>query len=74
MVRRCADRTRRMRYSSSSGTGGRRSTRSRYTTEHSEDCREAPYGTEPYTRTVSAERWCVEPDDVGGVRTRDGVR
>ncbi|MDX3355893.1 hypothetical protein PV703_21760 [Streptomyces sp. ME01-24h] len=67
MVQRCTDRTRRVRHSSSNGTGRRRSTRSSYPTEHDKDRRKVPHGTEPYTRVVSAERWCVELDDVGGV-------
>lgn len=73
MVQRCTDRTRRVRHTSSSGSGKRRSTRTWYTTEHYKDCRKVQQGTEAYTRVVSAERWCVELDDVGGERTRDDV-
>ncbi|WP_431961331.1 hypothetical protein [Actinacidiphila sp. bgisy160] len=73
MVQRCTDRTRRVKHSSSSGSGKRRSTRTWYTTEHYKDCRKVRQGTESYTRVVSAERWCVELDDVGGDRTRDDV-
>lgn len=73
MVQRCTDRTRRVRHSSSSGSGKRRSTRTWYTTEHDKECRKAQQGTESSTRVVSAERWCVELDDVGGDRTRDDL-
>lgn len=73
MVRRCTDRTRRVKHSSSSGSGKRKSTRTWYTTEHYKDCRKVQQGTEPYTRVLAAERWCVELDDVGGDRTEDDV-
>ncbi|MEU1622663.1 hypothetical protein ABZ479_35875 [Streptomyces sp. NPDC005722] len=73
MVQRCTDRTRQVRHTSSSGSGKRKSTRTWYTTEHYKDCRKVQQGTESYSRVVSAERWCVELDDVGGDRTRDDV-
>lgn len=73
MVQRCTDRTRRVKHTSSKGSGKRKSTRTWYTTEHYQDCRKVQQGTESYTRVVSAERWCVELDDVGGDRTRDDV-
>jgi hypothetical protein len=73
MVQRCTDRTRRVRHTSSKGSGKRKSTRTWYTTEHYKDCRKVQQGTESYTRVVSAERWCVELDDVGGDRARDDV-
>ncbi|MGW3246260.1 hypothetical protein [Streptomyces sp. NPDC001070] len=73
MVQRCTEHTRRVRHSSSSGSRKRRSTRTWYSTEHYRDCRKVQQGTEPYTRVLSAERWCVELDDVGGDRARDDI-
>ncbi|MDX3070972.1 hypothetical protein [Streptomyces sp. MI02-7b] len=60
----CTDRTRRVRHTSSRHSGKRTTTRSRYTTEHYQDCRKVRRGTETYQRVVRAERWCVRLDDV----------
>ncbi|MEU6341072.1 hypothetical protein ABZ883_08990 [Streptomyces sp. NPDC046977] len=64
MVDACTDRTRKVRHTSSSGSGKRRTTRTWYTTEHERDCHKVPRGTETYPRVVHAERWCVRLDDV----------
>lgn len=59
----CTDRTRRVRPTSSRGSGKHRTTRSWYTTEHYRDCHKVRRGTETYQRVVRAERWCVRLDD-----------
>lgn len=73
MVSKCSTTTRRVRHTSSSGTGSRRTTRTWYTTERHRSCSKVRSGTETYRRTVRTEKWCVELDDVNGDTTRDDV-
>lgn len=73
LVKKCSTTTHRVRHTSSSGTGGRRTTRTWYTTERSRSCTEVRRGTESYRRTVRTEKWCVELDDVNGDKRRDDV-
>ncbi|MFJ9814179.1 hypothetical protein ACIRU3_02715 [Streptomyces sp. NPDC101151] len=73
LVRKCTTGTRRVRHTSSSGTGTKRKTRTWYSTEHYRDCKKVRSGTETYRRLVRPEKWCVRLDDVDGVRTRDDV-
>ncbi|WP_089099669.1 hypothetical protein [Streptomyces hyaluromycini] len=73
LVRKCSTATRRVRHTSSSGTGSRRTTRTWYTTERYRSCTKVRSGTETYRKTVRAEKWCVELDDVNGDKRRDDV-
>ncbi|MFG3025894.1 hypothetical protein ACGFZQ_46680 [Streptomyces sp. NPDC048254] len=73
MVGKCSTTTRRVRHTSSSGTGSRRTTRTWYTTERHRSCTKVRSGTETYRRTVRTEKWCVELDDVNGDTARDDV-
>jgi hypothetical protein len=72
-VTRCAPATKRVRHTSSSGTGTKRKTRTWYTAQQYRKCAKVRSGTETYTRTVRKERWCVSLDDVGGDTARDDV-
>ncbi|MFJ3717975.1 hypothetical protein [Streptomyces sp. NPDC090057] len=73
LVRKCTTGTRRVRHTSSSGTGTRRRTRTWYTTERYKSCRKVRSGTESYRRIVRPEKWCLRLDDVDGDRSRDDV-
>ncbi|MEU9344477.1 hypothetical protein AB0D74_25100 [Streptomyces sp. NPDC048278] len=73
LVKKCTTATRRVRHSSSSGTGSRRRTRTWYTTERYRSCTRVRRGTETYRKTVRTEKWCVELDDVNGDKRRDDV-
>ncbi|MGW1976470.1 hypothetical protein [Streptomyces sp. NPDC001889] len=73
MVTTCTTVPKRVKHTSSSGSGKRRTTRTWYTTEQSKSCTTVEQGTETYKRTVRPERWCVELDDVNGDRNRDDV-
>ncbi|MFF2205604.1 hypothetical protein [Streptomyces sp. NPDC058145] len=73
LVRKCTTGTRRVRHTSSSGTGTRRRTRTWYTTERHQSCRKVRSGTESYRRVVRPEKWCVRLDDVDGDRARDDI-
>ncbi|MER5789872.1 hypothetical protein [Streptomyces sp. NPDC001980] len=73
LVKECSTATRRVRHTSSSGTGSRRKTRTWYTTERSRSCTKVHSGTETYRKTVRTEKWCVELDDVNGDKRRDDV-
>ncbi|MFF7974612.1 hypothetical protein [Streptomyces sp. NPDC007905] len=73
LVGKCATGTRRVRHTSSSGTGTRRRTRTWYTTERYRSCGKVRSGTETYRRVVRPEKWCVRLDDVDGDRARDDV-
>ncbi|MFJ3305905.1 hypothetical protein ACIPSA_22805 [Streptomyces sp. NPDC086549] len=73
LVKECTSTTRRVRHTSTTGTGTRRSTRTWYTTQQSRTCKQVRSGTETYRRVVRPERWCVELDDVNGVTTEDDV-
>lgn len=72
-VTKCASATKKVRHKSSSGSGSKKKTRTWYTTEQYRTCRKVRSGTETYTRTVRAERWCVSLDDVGGNTAKDDV-
>ncbi|WP_327369260.1 hypothetical protein [Streptomyces sp. NBC_01217] len=73
MVKRCTSRVRKVKHTSSSGTGRRRTTRTWYTNDSYQDCTKVRRGTESYTRVVRPERWCVELDNVGGNSAKDDV-
>ncbi|MFB7504788.1 hypothetical protein [Streptomyces broussonetiae] len=73
LVRTCTTKSREVKHSAGSGTGGKRRTRTWYTTDRYQDCRTVPHGTETYRREIRPERWCVRLDDVGGDRRRDDV-
>ncbi|MEV6941866.1 hypothetical protein AB0N07_07640 [Streptomyces sp. NPDC051172] len=73
LVRKCTSATKQVRHTSRSGSGTRRTTRVRYTTEHYRSCRQVRQGTETYRRVVRPERWCVSLDDVNGVKAQDDV-
>lgn len=72
-VTKCAPATKEVQHKSSSGSGSKKKTRTWTTTEHYRKCSKVPSGTETYTRTVRAERWCVSLDDVGGDTAKDDV-
>ncbi|MFD8817063.1 hypothetical protein ACFV23_37650 [Streptomyces sp. NPDC059627] len=73
LVRKCSTTTHRVRHTSRSGTGSRRTTRTWYTTERYRSCTKVRSGTETYRKTVRTEKWCVELDDVNGDKRRDDV-
>ncbi|MFD5818257.1 hypothetical protein [Streptomyces sp. NPDC127038] len=72
-TQKCTTVTRRVRHSTSSGSGSKRRTRTWYSTEHSRTCKRVRSGTETYTRVLRPERWCVSLDDAGGNAKRDDV-
>ncbi|MET9471418.1 MULTISPECIES: hypothetical protein [unclassified Streptomyces] len=73
MVKRCTSRVRRVKHTSTSGTGRRKRTRTWYTNDSYKDCKKVQQGTTRYTRVVRRARWCVELDNVGGNSTKDDV-
>ncbi|MGW3917530.1 hypothetical protein ACWEBX_39590 [Streptomyces sp. NPDC005070] len=73
MTKKCTTTTRRVRHTTSTGSGTKRRTRTWYSTEHAKTCKKVRSGTETYTRVVRPERWCVSLDDVGGDKGRDDV-
>nr|WTB32937.1 hypothetical protein OG781_28795 [Streptomyces sp. NBC_00830] len=73
MVKRCTPRVRRVKHTSTSGTGRRKRTRTWYTDDSYKDCKKVQQGTMRYTRVVRRARWCVELDNVGGNSTEDDV-
>ncbi|MFE7787892.1 hypothetical protein [Streptomyces sp. NPDC057460] len=73
MVKRCTPRVRRVKHTSTSGTGRRKRTRTWYTNDSYKDCKKVQQGTMRYTRVVRRARWCVELDNVGGKSTKDDV-
>ncbi|MFE1289811.1 hypothetical protein [Streptomyces sp. NPDC058751] len=73
MTKKCATTTRRVKHTSSTGSGTKRHTRTWYSTEHSKTCKQVRRGTESYTRVVRPEQWCVSLDDVDGDKGRDDV-
>jgi hypothetical protein len=72
-VTKCTPATKRVQHKSSSGSGSKKKTRTWTTTEQYRKCSKVRSGTETYTRTVRAERWCVSLDDVGGNTAKDDV-
>lgn len=73
MVTKCTPATKKVRHTSSSGTGSKKKTRTWSTTEQYRKCAKVRSGTETYTRLVRKEQWCVSLDDVGGDTGRDDV-
>ncbi|MGC5004453.1 hypothetical protein [Streptomyces sp. DT203] len=73
MVKRCTSRVRRVKHTSTSGTGRRKRTRTWYTNDSYKDCEKVQQGTMRYTRVVRRARWCVELDNVGGNSAKDDV-
>lgn len=73
LVTKCASTTRRVRHTTRSGTGTRKTTRVWYTTEQHQSCKKVRRGTESYRRVVRPERWCVTLDDVNGAKAQDDV-
>jgi hypothetical protein len=73
LVTKCAPTTRRVRHTTRSGTGTRKTTRVWYTTERHQSCRQVRQGTESYRRVVRPERWCVSLDDVNRDTSQDHV-
>ncbi|MFJ7944657.1 hypothetical protein ACIQ6K_13565 [Streptomyces sp. NPDC096354] len=73
MVNRCTTRVKRVKHTSTSGTGRRKRTRTWYTDDSYKDCKKVQQGTTSYTRVVRRARWCVELDNVGGKSTEDDV-
>lgn len=72
-VTKCTPATKKVQHKSSSGSGTKKKTRTWTTTEQYRKCSMVRSGTETYTRTVRAERWCVSLDDVGGNTAEDDV-
>ncbi|WP_405988516.1 hypothetical protein [Streptomyces sp. NBC_00986] len=72
-VTQCASASKKVRHTSSSGSGSKKKTRTWYTTEQYRKCSKVRSGTETYTRIVRQERWCVSLDDVGGDTGKDDV-
>lgn len=73
MVNRCTTRVRKVKHTSTSGTGRRKRTRTWYSDDSYKDCKKVQQGTTSYTRVVRRARWCVELDDVGGNSAKDDV-
>jgi hypothetical protein len=73
MTRKCATTTRRVRHTTSTGSGTKRRTRTWYSTEQSKNCKQIRSGTETYTRVVRPEQWCVSLDNLGGDPKQDDV-
>ncbi|WP_392958545.1 hypothetical protein [Streptomyces sp. LN245] len=73
MRKKCTTATRRVKHTTSTGSGAKRRTRTWYSTEHSKSCKQVRSGTETYTRVVRREQWCVSLDDVSGDKNKDDV-
>ncbi|MFF1258525.1 MULTISPECIES: hypothetical protein [unclassified Streptomyces] len=73
MVKECDPATRKVKHTSRSGSGKRKTTRTWYTTERYKQCHKVRKGSETYTRVVRTERWCVRLDDVNGKRAKDDL-
>ncbi|MER5596622.1 hypothetical protein [Streptomyces sp. NPDC002265] len=73
MTKKCTTTTRRVKHTTSTGSGTKRHTRTWYSTEQAKTCKQVRSGTETYTRIVRPEQWCVSLDDVGGDTTQDDV-
>ncbi|MFJ6836365.1 hypothetical protein [Streptomyces sp. NPDC091209] len=72
-TRKCTSTTRRVKHTTSTGSGTKRHTRTWYSTEQSRNCKQVRSGTETYTRVVRPEHWCVSLDDLDGDATQDDV-
>ncbi|MER5472794.1 hypothetical protein [Streptomyces sp. NPDC002685] len=73
MTRKCTTTTRRVKHTTSTGSGTKRRTRTWYSTEQAKSCKQVRSGTETYTRVVRPERWCVSLDNLHGDATQDDV-
>lgn len=73
MTRKCTSATRRVRHTTSTGSGTKRRTRTWYSTEQSRSCKQVRSGTETYTRVVRPAQWCVSLDNLDGDAARDDV-
>ncbi|MGW3816363.1 hypothetical protein [Streptomyces sp. NPDC005046] len=73
MTRKCTTSTRRVKHTTSTGSGTKRRARTWYSTEQSKNCKQVRSGTETYTRVVRREQWCVSLDNLGGNAKRDDV-
>ncbi|MFF1713557.1 hypothetical protein [Streptomyces sp. NPDC058268] len=73
MVEKCTPSTKRVKHSSTTGTGRNKRTRTWYTNEKYNDCKKVQQGTEKYTKVLRRARWCVELDDLNGKRSKDDV-
>ncbi|WRZ89277.1 hypothetical protein OHB54_09410 [Streptomyces sp. NBC_01007] len=73
MTKKCTTTTRRVKHTTSTGSGTKRRTRTSYSTERSKNCKQVRSGTETYTRVVRPERWCVSLDNLDGDATHDDV-
>ncbi|MGW7609886.1 hypothetical protein ACWGKW_21920 [Streptomyces sp. NPDC054766] len=72
-TKKCTTTTRRVKHTTSTGSGTKRRTRTSYSTEQSRNCKQVRSGTETYTRVVRPERWCVSLDNLDGDATHDDV-
>lgn len=73
LVKKCTTGTRKVKHTERRGSGSKKKTHTRYTTERFRDCKKVRKGTETYTKVVRQERWCVKLDDVNGKSARDDV-
>ncbi|MER5385718.1 hypothetical protein ABT040_36655 [Streptomyces sp. NPDC002688] len=73
MTKKCTTSTRRVKHTTSTGSGTKRRTRTWYSTEQSKSCKQVRSGTETYRRVVRPEQWCVSLDNLGGDAKRDDV-
>lgn len=73
MVEKCTPRTKRVRHTSTTGVGRKKSTKTWYTDEKYNNCKKVRQGTETYTKVLSRARWCVELDDLNGKWSKDDV-
>ncbi|MEV8335075.1 hypothetical protein [Streptomyces niveus] len=73
IVEKCTTGTKRVRHTSTTGAGSKRTTRTWYTEEPTRTCKKVRRGTESFTRVVRQERWCVELDNVDGTASNDDV-
>lgn len=73
MVNRCTTTTKKIKRTSSKRIGKRTSNSTWYEHKPVTTCRKVRNGTEPYTRVIRRERWCVELDAVNGNQRRRDV-
>ncbi|MET9901687.1 hypothetical protein [Streptomyces sp. NPDC006446] len=73
MTKKCSTTTRRVKHTTSTGSGTKRRTRTWYSTEQSKTCKQVRSGTETYRRVVRPEKWCVSVDNLGGDAKQDDV-
>ncbi|MFI5748969.1 hypothetical protein ACIBBE_24245 [Streptomyces sp. NPDC051644] len=73
MVSQCTTGTKRVKHTSTSGTGKFKKTSVWYSNEPTRSCKKIQRGIESYDRVVRQAQWCVELDDVNGSTDRDDV-